>query len=152
MAWKVQRVLDLEIVAGKAQPAPPLGPMLGANWVNIGQFIKEFNDKTSEFMKTFGGADVKVKCKLTIYADRTFSIEIGAPVTSTLILWKLKAKSGSGEPNKTKVGTLTRADLEEISEIKGWDLNATDLEARIKVIAGTAKNMGVDIEAGAIKL
>lgn len=152
MAWKLQRVLDLEIVAGKAQPAPPLGPMLGANGVNIGQFIKEFNSKTSEFMQRFSGADVKVKCQLSIYADRTFSIKIGAPVTSTLILWKLKLKAGSGEPNKTKVGKLTRADLEDISEIKGDDLNATDIEARIRVIAGTAKNMGVDIEAGAIKL
>jgi large subunit ribosomal protein L11 len=76
MAGKITNILNLEVPAGKAQPAPPLGPMLGANGVNIGQFIKEFNDKTMDLMKQFGGADVKVKAKLTIYADRTFDLEI----------------------------------------------------------------------------
>jgi len=73
---KVQRILNLEVVAGKAQPAPPLWPMLWANWVNIGQFTKEFNEKTQELMQKFGWFDVKVKCKLTVYADRTFSLEL----------------------------------------------------------------------------
>lgn len=103
MAGKITNILNLEIPAGKAQPAPPLGPMLGANGVNIGQFIKEFNEKTMELMKQFGGADVKVKCTLTIYADRSFDLKIGSPVTSNLILWKLKQPKGSGEPNKTKI-------------------------------------------------
>ncbi|HPC34489.1 MAG TPA: 50S ribosomal protein L11 [Candidatus Absconditabacterales bacterium] len=144
---KVQRILNLEVVAGKAQPAPPLGPMLGANGVNIGQFTKEFNEKTQELMQKFGGFDVKVKCKLTVYADRTFSLELGTPVTSNLILRKIKEKKGSGEPNKNKLaGKLTRADLEEIYEFKKNDLNAADMEAGIKIIAGTAKNMGVDVE------
>jgi large subunit ribosomal protein L11 len=89
MAGKIQTVLYLEVPAGKAQPAPPLGPMLGANGVNIGQFIKEFNEKTMDLMKEFGGADVKVKVILTVYIDRTFKLEIGSPVTSNLILWKL---------------------------------------------------------------
>jgi large subunit ribosomal protein L11 len=103
MAGKITNILNLEVVAGKAQPAPPLGPMLGANGVNIGQFIKEFNDKTMDIMKQFNGADVKVKAQLTIFADRSFELKIGSPVTSNLILWKLGLKSGSGEPNKTKI-------------------------------------------------
>lgn len=148
---KVQTILNLEVPAGKAQPAPPLGPMLGANWVNIGQFVKEFNDKTSDYMKEFGGFDVKIKCTLTVFNDRTFKLELGKPVTSNLILWRLKLKKGSGEPNKVKVGTLTRADLEAVSEIKGDDMNATDIEARCRVIAGTAKNMWIEVEAGALK-
>ncbi len=139
-------ILNLEVPAGKAQPAPPLGPMLGANGVNIGQFIKEFNDKTMDLIKKFGGADVKIKAKLTIYADRTFDLEIGNPVTSNLILWKLNLKSGSGEPNKNKIGKLTRADLEEIAEIKKHDMNTNDIENIIKSIQWTAKNMGIETE------
>ena len=100
---KVQTILNLEIPAGKAQPSPPLGPMLGANGVNIGQFIKEFNDKTMDLMQKFSGVDVKIKAKLTIYVDRTFQLEIGDPITSGLIKWKLKLATGSGEPNKKKV-------------------------------------------------
>ncbi len=147
MAWKVQNVLNLEIVAGKAQPAPPLWPMLWANGVNIWQFTKEFNEKTQEFMQKFGGFDVKIKCKLTIYVDRTFKVEIWYPVTSNLILWKLKEKKWSGVPNKEKLpGKLTKADMEEIYEIKKWDMNAADLEWWMKIIAGTAKNMWIETE------
>lgn len=148
---KIMNTLYLEIPAGKAQPSPPLGPMLWANGVNIGQFIKEFNDKTMDMMKSFGGADVKVKCKLTIFADRTFTLELGKPVTSNLILWKIGQKIWSGEPNKKNIGKLTRKDLEEIAELKKWDMNTDDLEGMIKIIGGTAKNMGVDVEKGAIK-
>ena len=143
---KVQTILNLEVPAGKAQPSPPLGPMLGANGVNIGQFIKEFNDKTMDLMQKFAGVDVKIKAKLTIYVDRTFTLEIGDPITSGLIKWKLKIPTGSGEPNKKKVWKLTRADLEEIYELKKNDLNAHGVEAGIKIIAGTAKNMGVECE------
>lgn len=139
-------ILNLEVPAGKAQPAPPLGPMLGANGVNIGQFIKEFNEKTMEHMKKFGWADVKIKAKLTVYADRTFELELWSPVTSNLILWKLGLKSWSGEPNKKKVGTLTRKDLEEIAELKRGDMNSDNIESMIKSISGTAKNMGIEIE------
>ncbi|HCB52003.1 TPA: 50S ribosomal protein L11 [Patescibacteria group bacterium] len=149
---KLMNTLYLEIPAGKAQPSPPLGPMLGANGVNIGQFIKEFNDKTMDMMKTFGGTDVKVKCKLEIFADRTFALTLGSPVTSNLILWKLGQKLGSGEPNKKTIGKLTRKDLEEIAEIKKDDMNTDNVESIIKAIGGTAKNMGVDVEKGAIKL
>lgn len=146
MAGKITNILNLEIPAGKAQPAPPLGPMLGANGVNIGQFIKEFNEKTMDIMKQFGGADVKVKCQLTIYADRTFDLKIGSPVTSNLILWKLNLKSWSGEPNKTKIWKLSRKDLEEIANLKKGDMNSENIESVIKSIAGTAKNMWVEVE------
>ena len=146
MAGKITNILNLEIPAGKAQPAPPLGPMLWANGVNIGQFIKEFNDKTMELMKQFGGADVKIKAKLTIYADRSFDLELWKPVTSNLILWKLGLKWGSEEPKKNKIGTLTKKDLEEIAQLKMGDMNSDNIESMIKSIAGTAKNMGIDVE------
>lgn len=146
MAWKIQNILDLEIPAGKAQPSPPLGPMLWANWVNIWQFIKEFNEKTMDLMKQFGGADVKVKVKVTVYSDRTFDLEIWSPVTSNLILWKLGEKLWSGEPNKKKIWKISKKDLEEIAELKKDDMNTDDKNAIMKAIAGTARNMWVEIE------
>lgn len=145
MAKQLSKTLYLEVVAGKAQPSPPLGPMLGSNWVNIGQFIQEFNSKTSELMQKFAPADVKVRVKLDLFTDRTFDMEIIGPVTSSLILWKLKQKTGSGEPNKKKIGTLSQADLEEIAALKKGDMNTDNLESMVKAIAGTAKNMGVTI-------
>lgn len=148
---KVQKVLNLEVVAGKAQPAPPLGPMLGANGVNIGQFIKDFNEKTMDYMKKFGGADVKVRIKLNVYIDRTFDFEIKGLVTSNLILRKANQKLGSGEPNKKKIGTISRKDLEEIAELKKDDMNTANTESIIKSLAGTARNMGIEVEKGAIK-
>ncbi|MBB1557208.1 MAG: 50S ribosomal protein L11 [candidate division SR1 bacterium] len=143
---KVQKILNIEVPAGKATPTPPLGPMLGANGVNIGQFTKEFNEKTADLMKQFGGIEVKIKVKLTVFVDRTFTMEIGAPITSGLIKWRISQNLGSGEPNKKKVGKLTLADLEAIYELKKSDLNANDKEAAFKIIAGTARNMGVDVE------
>ena len=142
---KVQRILNIEVPAGKATPTPPLGPMLGANGVNIGQFTKEFNEKTADLMKQFGGIEVKVKVKLTVYVDRTFKMDIGTPITSGLIKWRINQYLGSGEPNKKKIGKLTREDLEAIYELKKDDLNANDKEAAFKIIAGTARNMGVDV-------
>jgi len=146
MAGKITNILNLEIPAGKAQPAPPLGPMLWANGVNIWQFIKEFNEKTMDLMKQFNGADVKIKATLTIYADRSFDLVLGNPVTSNLILWKLGLKAGSGEPNKTKIGKLTRKDLEEIAALKKGDMNSENIESMIKSITGTAKNMWIEVE------
>ena len=142
---KVQRILNIEVPAGKATPTPPLGPMLGANGVNIGQLTKEFNEKTADLMKQFGGIEVKVKVKLTVYVDRTFKMDIGTPITSGLIKWRINQNLGSGEPNKKKIGKLTREDLEAIYELKKDDLNANDKEAAFKIIAGTARNMGVDV-------
>ena len=143
---KVQKILNIEVPAGKATPTPPLGPMLGANGVNIGQFTKEFNEKTADLMKQFGGIEVKIKVKLTVFVDRTFTMEIGAPITSGLIKWRISQNLGSGEPNKKKVGKLTLADLEAIYELKKSELNANDKEAAFKIIAGTARNMGVEVE------
>ncbi|AKH32464.1 50S ribosomal protein L11 [candidate division SR1 bacterium Aalborg_AAW-1] len=145
MAKQLSKILNLEVVAGKAAPNPPLGPMLGSNGVNIGQFIQEFNGKTMELMQQFAPIDVKIRVKLSLYTDRSFDVEIIGPVTSNLILWKLKQKIGSGEPNKKKIGSLTRADLEEIAALKKGDMNTDDLEAMIKAISGTARNMGVTI-------
>ena len=99
-----------------------------------------------DYMKKFAPTDVKIKCKLTIFVDRTFQVEIWAPITSGLIKWKLNLQKGSGEPNKNKVGKLSRKDLEDIYEIKKDDLNANSIEEWIKIIAGTARNMGVDCE------
>jgi len=147
MAGKITNILNLEVPAGKAQPSPPLGPMLGANGVNIWQFIKEFNDKTMDIMKQFNGVDVKVKCKLTVYADRTFDLALGSPVTSNLILWKIQQAKWSGEPNKKKIGKLTRKDLEEIAELKKGDMNSDNIESVIKSITWTAKNMGIETES-----
>lgn len=143
---KVQKILNIEVPAGKATPTPPLGPMLGANGVNIGQFTKEFNEKTADLMKQFGGIEVKIKVKLTVFVDRTFTMEIGAPITSGLIKWRISQNLGSGEPNKKKIGKLTKADLEAIYELKKADLNANTPEEAYKIIAGTARNMGVEVE------
>jgi large subunit ribosomal protein L11 len=115
--------------------------MLGSNGVNIGQFIQEFNGKTGDLMQKFAPSDVKVRVKLDLYTDRTFDMEIIGPVTSNLILWKLNQKLGSGEPNKKKIGTLSRTDLEEIASLKKGDMNTDNLESMIKAITGTAKNM-----------
>lgn len=145
MAKQLSKTLYLEVVAGKAAPNPPLGPMLGSNGVNIWQFIQEFNGKTGDIMQKFAPSDVKLRVKLALYTDRTFDMEVIGPVTSNLILWKLNQKLGSGEPNKKKIGTLSRADLEEIASLKKGDMNTDNLESMIKAITGTAKNMWVNI-------
>ena len=145
MAAKLQRILYLEVVAWKAQPSPPLGPMLWANGVNIGMFIKEFNEKTMPIMQEFSGADIKVKCKLSVFVDRTFSLEIGGKVTSTLILRKLGQKLGSWEPNKKKIGKITKDDVRAIAAYKMGDMNTDDVDSMMKSIMGTAKNMWVEI-------
>lgn len=150
MSKKIQTILNLEIVAGKAQPAPPLWPMLGANGVNIGTFIKDFNDKTTEYSRTFGWADVKVKTKLTVYNDRSFEMEIIWPVTSNLILWKINKKLWAWEPNKQEIGTLSKKDLEDIAEIQKNAMNTKKHESIMRIIAWTAHNMGVKIAAWAL--
>ena len=142
---KVQTILNLEIPAGKAQPAPPLGPMLWANGVNIGQFTKEFNEKTADYMKKFAPTDVKIKCKLTIFVDRTFQIEIWAPITSGLIKWKFNLQKGSGEPNRKKVASITWDQVKAIAEGKMPDLNCFTLASAMKMVAGTARSMGITV-------
>ncbi len=145
MSKKIVKKFALAIIAWKAQPAPPVGPVLWQNGVNIGTFIKEFNDKTKDLAAKFGSADVKVPALITTYADRTYDLEIGAPVTSDLILRKMGLKSGSGVPNKQKIGKISRKDLEEIAEFKRAVMNTEDTDAIIRSLIGTAKSMGVEI-------
>jgi len=126
--------------AGKATPAPPLGPTLGQAGVNIGDFTKKFNDAT----KAMGNDMIPVV--ITVYEDRTYDFKLKTPPTSSLILKALGKEKGSGKPNLSKVGTLTKAQLKEIAERKMPDLNANDVEAAMKVVAGTARQMGVDVK------
>jgi large subunit ribosomal protein L11 len=125
---------------GKATPAPPLGPVLGANGVNPGQFITKFNDATRELNGRVVG------CIVTVYGDRTFDIEIKSSPASELIKAELKLEKGSGEPNTKKVGKITQAQLRKIAEGKMKDMNAATVEAAMRVIAGSARSMGVTVE------
>lgn len=144
MAKKVTKQFKIMAPGGKATPAPPIGPALGANGVNPGQFITAFNDRTKELNGKIVG------CVITVFDDRSFEFEIKASPVSVLIKDALKIESGSGEPNVKKVGTLNRAQLEAIANEKMADLNSGTLEAAMHVIAGTARSMGVEIEEGAL--
>lgn len=146
MSKKVTKKFQLHMLAGKATPAPPVWPMLWQHWVNIWLFVKEFNDKTREVMTTYSWVDVKVPVNITVFVDRTYEMEILPPLTSHLILWKAKQKAGSWTPNKTKIGKITRKDIEEIAEIKKSVMNTNKMDSLVKVIAGTAKSMGVEVE------
>lgn len=140
MAKKVTKKLKLVIEAGKATPAPPVGPALGQAGVAIGEFVKQFNDATKGMM-----GDV-VPVEISVYEDRTFSFVLKTPPASNLILKALGAQKGSGKNTVSKVGKLTKAQLKEIAEKKMPDLNANDVEAAMKIIAGSARSMGVDIQ------
>jgi len=137
---KIKAIVKLAIQAAKANPAPPIGPALGQHGVPIMDFCKEFNART----QTMG--DFVIPVVLTVYEDRTFTFITKTPVSSDLIKKALKIKSGSGVPNKTKVGKLTKAQVEEIAKTKMPDLNANNLEQAVKIIAGTARSMGVEVE------
>lgn len=136
-------MVKLQIPAGKANPAPPIGPALGQHGVNIQDFCKKFNDVT----KTMG--DTIVPVEISIFEDKSFTFITKTPPASILILKALNLQKGSAEPNKIKVGTLTRAQLREIAEKKMPDLNCHDVEAGMKIVAGTARNMGVKVEGEA---
>jgi len=140
MAKKILTVVKLQIAAGKANPAPPIGPALGQHGVQIQDFCKKFNERTVKL------GDTIVPVEITIYSDRTFSFITKTPPTSFLICRELGIKKGSGVPNKEKVGTLTKVQLRKIAEIKMPDLNANDIEAGMKIIAGSARSMGVNVE------
>ncbi len=140
MAKKIIKKVKVIAPAGKATPAPPLGPTLGQAGVNIGDFTKKFNDAT----KAMGNDMIPVV--ISVYEDRTYDFVLKTPPTSSLILKALGKEKGSGKPNLSKIGTLTKAQLKEIAEKKLPDLNATDIEAAMKVVAGTARQMGVDVK------
>jgi large subunit ribosomal protein L11 len=142
MAKKVMKLIKLQIPAGQANPAPPVGPALGQHGVNIMEFCKAFNAATAN---SAPGRITPVE--ITVFEDRSFAFITKTPPAGVLIKEALNLKSGSGEPNKTKVGTLTRSQLQEIAEVKMPDLNANDVEAAMKIVAGTARSMGVEVEA-----
>jgi len=140
MAKKVIGFIKLQVPAGQANPAPPVGPALGQHGVNIMEFCKQFNAKTADK----NGLTIPVE--ITVYADRSFTFITKTPPAPVLIKKAIKLNKGSGEPNRTKVGTITRKQLEEIAETKMEDLNATELDAAVNMIAGTARSMGVEVK------
>jgi large subunit ribosomal protein L11 len=139
MAQKVVGLIKLQIAAGKATPAPPVGPALGQHGVNIMAFTKEFNERTKNDIGLI------IPVVITVFADRSFSFITKTPPASILIKKAIGLDSGSGVPNKTKVGKITRAQLEKIAETKMTDLNAASLDAAVSMIAGTARSMGVEV-------
>ena len=139
MAKKVQGFVKLQIPAGKATPAPPVGTALGPHGVNIMEFCKQFNARTQ------GQAGMIIPVLVTVYQDRTFSFITKTPPAPNLILKEAGLEKGSGQPNRTKVGKVTRAQLKKIAELKMADLNAADLDGAMRMIAGTARSMGVEV-------
>ena len=140
MAKKVQGYIKLQIPAGKATPAPPVGPALGQHGVNIVEFTKQFNARTAD------KGDLIIPVVITVYADRSFSFITKTPPAAVLLKKACNLKSGSAAPNKTKVATISKAKIQEIAEMKMPDLNANDVEAATNIICGTAKNMGIVVE------
>ena len=140
MAQKVVGFIKLQIPAGKATPAPPVGPALGQHGVNIMSFTKEFNERTKN------DAGMIIPVVITVYSDRSFSFITKTPPAPVLIKKACNIKSGSATPNKTKVATISKAKVQEIAELKMKDLNAGSLEAAMSMIAGTARSMGVTVE------
>ncbi len=139
MAKKVVAVIKLAINAGKANPAPPIGPALGQHGVNIMMFCKEYNARTADQV------GLVIPVEISVFEDRSFTFILKTPPASVLILKALGKEKGSGTPNKIKVGSLSRAQLKEIAQTKMPDLNANDVDAAMKIIEGTARNMGVTI-------
>ncbi|MDO4563406.1 MAG: 50S ribosomal protein L11 [Clostridia bacterium] len=140
MAQKIIGYIKLQIPAGKATPAPPVGPALGQHGVNIVQFTKEFNERTAK------DAGLIIPVVITVYADHTFSFITKTPPAAVLIKKACKIEKGSGVPNKDKVAVISKDALREIAEIKKPDLNAASVEAAISMIAGTARSMGITVE------
>ena len=135
---KITGYVKLQLPAGKANPAPPVGPALGAQGVNIMQFCKEFNAKTA-------GGDMIIPVVITVYSDRSFTFITKTPPASILLKKAAKIEKGSGEPNKNKVGKVTKAQVKEIAQLKLPDLNTTSLESAIRTIEGAARSMGLEV-------
>ncbi|MCF7831717.1 MAG: 50S ribosomal protein L11 [Candidatus Pacebacteria bacterium] len=140
MAKKITKTLKLQVPAGKATPAPPLGPALGQAGVNIGEFVNQFNERTRDQLGS------KVSVVLNAYDDRSFDFEIKTPSVTSLILKAAGVEKGSGKPNTSKAGTITKAQLREIAEIKMPDISAHDIEAAMKIVSGSCRSMGIKIE------
>jgi large subunit ribosomal protein L11 len=139
MAKQIKVVVKVQIAAGKATPAPPIGPALAPHGLNIAEFCQKFNAATQD------KAGFTIPAEVTIYTDRSFTFKLKTPLASELLKKAAGIEKGSGTPNKTKVGKVTKAQLKEIAEKKMPDLNTTDIEQAMKIIAGTAKNMGIEI-------
>ena len=141
MAKKITGYIKLQIPAGKANPAPPIGPALGQHGVNIMEFCKAFNAKTQN-----DDPDMKIPVVITVYADRSFSFETKTPPAADLLRKASGIAKGSGKPNREKVGSISRAKIEEIAKLKMVDLNTSNLAAAMRTIEGTAKSMGLTVE------
>ncbi len=139
MSKKVKTVVKLQIAAGKATPAPPVGPALGQHGVNIMAFCKDYNERTAKY----AGSIVPVE--ITVFEDRSFTFVTKTPPASDLLKKALGVEKGSGTPNRSKVGKLSRAKIREIAEVKMKDLNAGNVDAAIRIVEGTARSMGIDI-------
>ena len=139
MAKKVKAIVKLQIPAGKANPAPPVGPALGQHGLNIMEFVKQYNERTAK------DVGMIIPVEITVYEDKTFSFITKTPPAKTLLLKEAGIQRGSAEPNKTKVGSVTKEQVRKIAEIKMKDLNANDIEAAMKIIAGTARSAGIAV-------
>ena len=139
MAKKITDYIKLQVPAGKANPAPPIGTALGPKGVNIMEFCKQFNAKTANL------GDIKIPVVITVYADRSFTFITKTPPAADLLKKALKLEKGSGKPNREKIGSVTRAQIEEIARTKMPDLNTSNLEAAMRTIEGTAKSLGLEI-------
>ena len=139
MAKKVIKIVKLQVPAGKATPAPPVGPALGQAGINIMSFVKEFNDRTAQ------QAGLIIPVEITVFEDRSFTFITKTPPAAVLLKKAANIDKASGEPNKTKVAKLPRAKAQEIAELKMKDLNAADVEAATRMIEGTARSMGIEI-------
>ena len=142
MAQKVTGIIKLQIPAGKATPAPPVGPALGQHGVNIGQFTKDFNERTKN------DEGMMIPVVITVYADRSFSFITKTPPVPNLLKKSCKIEKGSGEPQRDKVATISKDEIRKIAELKMPDLNAGSVEAAMRMVAGTARSMGITVTEG----
>ena len=141
MAKKIEAYIKLQVKAGEANPSPPVGPALGQHGVNIMEFCKAFNAKTGDMEK-----GLPIPVVISVYSDRSFTFITKTPPASVLLMKAAGLQKGSGTPNTVKVGTVNRAQLEEIANTKMQDLNAADMDAAVKIIAGSARSMGLNVE------